>query len=228
MRCDMPWPVCLPWRRFFCMTKRVKILVFAKAPQAGFAKTRLIPVLGAQGAADLARRMLDVTLASAFSAQPDAALIALCVTPDRAHPAWQGVVIPEGVAVHTQKGRDLGERMAHAAKRGLAHGDAVLLIGTDCVEMGAPLLCEAAAMLERTDAVIHMTADGGYAVLGLNRFHPRLFSSMAWGTDTVGDETMDRIAQLGWSLFKGRVLHDVDEPRDLARLLPPHPLCEHR
>ena len=191
-------------------------MVFAKAPLAGFAKTRLIPVLGPAGAAKLARQMLRRTLSSAV----DAAIgpVEMCVTPEITSPAWLGVEIIQGLEISAQGDGDLGARLARAAQRALEHDESVLLIGTDCVEMSAPLLREAGIALKRKDAVIYPAADGGYALLGLTRFHPSLFSNISWSTDSVAFETIGRIGQLGWSLEVGALLHDVDESDDLKRV----------
>ena len=191
----------------------MRVIVFAKAPVAGFAKTRLIPALGAQGAAKLARRMLHTTVAHALEAR--LGVVELCMTPGYGHAMWQTVALPKGVIFSSQIDGDLGARMAHAAKRPLARGESVLLIGTDCVEMGAPLLRRAAIHLQRVDAVIHATVDGGYAVLGLKRYHPSLFRHIMWGGASVAKETIRRIHRLGWSIVQGAVLHDIDEPQDL-------------
>lgn len=193
-----------------------RIIIFAKAPVAGFAKTRLIPVLGPAGAAKLARQMLRRTLAGAV----DAALgeVELCVTPEIASFDWRGEALAQGVEISAQGDGDLGTRLARATQRALEHVEAVLLIGTDCVEMGAPLLREAAVALKYKGAVIYPAADGGYALLGLTKFHPSLFSDIAWSTDSVASETIVRIGQLGWSLEVGSLLHDVDEPDDLKRV----------
>ncbi|MEO5364536.1 MAG: DUF2064 domain-containing protein, partial [Magnetococcus sp. DMHC-8] len=131
-----------------------RILLFAKAPRPGFAKTRLIPLLGAEGAAAMARRMLMTTLASAVEARVGA--VELCVTPESTHPAWQSVEIPAGVIVTHQGEGDLGARLARAAAR---HQEPRLLIGTDCVEMSPALLRTAAAALQTVDALLHPTAD---------------------------------------------------------------------
>ena len=138
----------------------------------------------------------------------------LCTTPTHTDPAWQTVTIPAGVRVTTQGQGDLGARMAQAAQRCLG---AFLLIGTDCVEMRAELLQEAATTLQSVDAILHVTADGGYALLGLQKFHPSLFTEMAWSTETVAEETIRRIRGLGWSLHLGDTLNDVDEPQDLLQ-----------
>lgn len=193
-----------------------RIIVFAKAPLAGFAKTRLIPQLGPEGAAKLAHQMLDQTLAGAVEAA--IGTVELCVTPVISSPAWLGVDIAQGVAISAQGGGDLGARLARAAQRALEQEEAVLLIGTDCLEMSAPLLREAADTLKRKDAVIYPAADGGYALLGLTRFHASLFRDIPWSTDSVAGETIGRIGQAGWSLEVGALLHDVDEPDDLKRV----------
>lgn len=196
--------------------RRLRTIVFAKAPRPGLAKTRLIPALGAHGAAALAQRMLTHTLAAALAA--GAGTVELCATPAYDHPDWSSVDIPDGVDITAQGDGDLGVRMARAAQRALARGEVVLLVGTDCVEMSAALLRAAAARLGELDALMHPTADGGYAVLGLARYDASLFERIAWSTDTVAAMTIGRIHALGWRLHVGTTLHDIDEPRDLVHL----------
>lgn len=194
----------------------VRTIIFAKAPRPGLAKTRLIPSLGAVGAARLARRMLDSTLAAALAATLGP--VELRATPAPNSAEWQGIALPGTILLREQGEGDLGARLAHAAEAAIAHGESVLLIGTDCVEMSAKLLRAAAAALQGHDAVLYPTADGGYALLGLRRYHPSLFSGIAWSTESVAFDTVCRIAALGWSLYQGAMLHDIDVPADLARL----------
>jgi len=196
-----------------------RIIIFAKAPEPGFAKTRLIPVLGAQGAADLARQMLLHTLDVALAA--NIGTVELCATPALDDAAWSMVALPAGFEITAQGEGDLGARMARAARRVIEQGERVLLVGTDCVEMSAELLQQARQALDDHEAVIHCTADGGYALLGLTRFNPFLLNDIPWSTDEVASLTIARIGQLGWTLHVGQMLHDVDEPQDLNRL-PPH------
>ena len=189
-----------------------RIVIFAKAPVAGSVKTRLIPLLGEVGAARLAQRMLADTVAHAFAAglgTPE-----LCATPHPSDPSWAGH-LPSGVLLSDQGPGDLGERLAAAARRVIDGGERVLLIGTDCPELDSPRLVEAAAHLESHDAVIYPAKDGGYVLLGLVRFHESLFTEIAWSTDAVAATTIARIRALGWSLFVGDTLRDIDEPADL-------------
>jgi rSAM/selenodomain-associated transferase 1 len=187
-----------------------RIVIFAKAPVAGLVKTRLIPALGAEGAADLAAAMLDTTCREALAA--GVGPVELCLA---GHPEWTG--LPDTVEVTDQGEGDLGERLWRAARR---VGAPLLLIGTDCPELDRNRLRAAAQWLRDHDAMLHPAADGGYALLGLNRLDPSLFDAMPWSTDAVAAETSARIAALGWSVHIGETLRDIDEPADLVHLPP--------
>lgn len=194
----------------------VRILIFAKAPWPGLAKTRLIPVLGAAGAARLARRMLEQTLRNALVAALGP--VELCMTPGPAAPEWLDIPIPPGVMTSDQGTGDLGARLARAAHRCTTAGEAVLLMGTDCPALTPPRLRAAATALQRVEAVLHPTADGGYALLGLTRTDPGLFSDIAWSTATVAAVTLARLKERGWSVRVAARLHDIDQPDDLKHL----------
>lgn len=193
-----------------------RLLIFAKAPVAGMVKTRLIPALGAPGAAALAREMLAHMLAQANAAQ--FAAVEMCVSPSATDAVW----LPWRALVtgcwSDQGEGDLGERMARAAQRVLATGDAVLLVGTDCPALDAGKLRRAAASLAQHDACMIPAHDGGYVLLGLRRFDASLFSNIAWSTAEVAQVTLARLAQLGWSVQVFAPLHDIDEPQDLPHV----------
>jgi rSAM/selenodomain-associated transferase 1 len=194
----------------------VRTLVFAKAPQPGLAKTRLIPQLGAAGAAALARRMLDHMLANALSAAIGP--VELCASPALDQEAWRAIALPSNIAHSAQGEGDLGARLARHARRIVTAGEAVFLVGTDCIQLDADALRAAARALQSHDCVLHPTADGGYALLGLRHYDDSLFTQIAWSTDSVARTTLERIQRLGWSLHQGAVLHDIDEPADLRHL----------
>lgn len=196
----------------------VRLIIFAKAPQPGLAKTRLIPTLGAEGAAALAQQMLAATLHTAVQAAIGP--LELCLTPDPEDAAWQGFVWPEQVQLSGQGEGDLGQRMANAVQRGVQQGTPVILIGTDCPQLTAPLLQQAAQQLQRVDCVMHPASDGGYVLLGLRRSDPHVFAAIQWSSASVASSTRARLAELGWSLYEGAVLHDIDTAEDLQWLLP--------
>jgi len=193
------------------------LVIFAKAPQPGVAKTRLISALGAVGAAALARAMLEHTLQQALAADLEA--VELCMSPAPGDPAWRDVVLPAGVAYTAQGEGDLGERMDRAMQRALTlHQSPVLLIGTDCPALASEHLREAARQLAQHDAVLLPVADGGYVLIGLQAPCPDVFVHMSWSTSTVAAETLHRLAALGRRVWLGPLLHDIDEAADLAHL----------
>jgi len=195
------------------MAERVRIAVMAKAPVPGRAKTRLIPALGAAGAAVLATRLLEhaVQVASAAQVGP----VTLWGTPDAAHPLFRRLAQTYRLALRTQPNGDLGARM-HAAVA--AAGGPVLVIGTDCPALEAAHLRKAAAVLRHHDAVVTPAEDGGYVLIGLRRPEPSLFSGMAWGTASVMDEARLRFRATALRWHELPPLWDVDVPADLARM----------
>lgn len=194
----------------------VRIVIIAKAPRPGYAKTRLIPALGAQGAAALAQQMLRHAVHIAL--QADVGPVELCAAPNRHDPAWAALALPPELTWSDQGDGDLGERMARAALRTLHRGESVLLIGTDCPQMDASHLQGAATSLHTHHACLTPTLDGGYALLGLNQFHGSLFEDMAWSTAAVAGEIRRRAAAIAWTLHLMTTLRDVDEPDDLQAL----------
>lgn len=194
----------------------VRIVIFAKAPIAGLAKTRLIPALGAERAGQLARCMLMHTLLEARAA--DVGPVEMCVTPGLANPAWASLPPIEGILWSEQPEGDLGVRLARATARAIETGERVLLVGTDCPQLDAGRLQQAAILLSNSDSVLLPTFDGGYALLGLQRFHSKVFERVPWSTAEVAAVTCGRIRSLGWSLSVGSALHDIDEPADLQWL----------
>ncbi|MDP1925225.1 MAG: TIGR04282 family arsenosugar biosynthesis glycosyltransferase [Thiobacillus sp.] len=195
-----------------------RIVVFAKAPRPGRVKTRLISALGEAGAARLAGRMLKHALEAAWAA--DIGPVELCVDPPPDNADWRNIPFPPGVQTSAQGEGDLGARMARAAQRSLDAHQRVLLIGTDCPQLDAQTLRDAALLLDTHHAVMHPARDGGYVLLGLSAFHPALFDDMPWSTAQVATLTRERLAALGWRAAVGRTLTDIDEPADLLALPP--------
>ncbi len=197
-----------------------RIVIFAKAPLPGSVKTRLIPALGADGAATLARHLLAHTLSQALAA--DVGEVELCMSPAPPDPAWQGIAIDSAVQQTAQSGGDLGARMARAVKRVTGQPQpadtSVLLVGTDCPALTAPLLKLAAQQLEAHDAVLLPAHDGGYVLLGLKSPCRALFGHMPWSTFAVASETLRRMAALNLRVWLGPTLHDIDEPADLQHV----------
>ena len=197
------------------------LIIFAKAPVPGHTKTRLIPHLGAEGAVDLHRRLVLYTLDTAARSRFD--VTQLWCTPSQDHPFFQDCMRNFDITLHTQQGVDLGERMAYALNSALRHSRYVVLIGTDCPTLTIDTLHRAGDLLYRgMDVVVAPATDGGYVLLGSCRFSSKLFSSIAWGTDTVMQATRNRLEKLGW-LWRELAEHrDIDRPQDLQQLSTNH------
>jgi len=200
------------------MNQYCAIIILAKAPVAGLAKTRLIPALGAQGAAMLAQRMLDETLAAATNA--DVGPVTLSCTPDVHHLAFAAAARRYGIALTEQGEGDLGVRMHRALTTALQSCAAAIVIGTDCPTLNAVQLQLAAHALQSAPAVFIPATDGGYVLAGLARPMPTLFESIAWSTDAVMAQTRERLAQIGVIAAELPPMQDIDLPADLIHLPP--------
>jgi rSAM/selenodomain-associated transferase 1 len=195
------------------MAEAVTIAILAKAPIVGFAKTRLIPALGAQGAAALQARLIERTAETATTASLGP--VVLWCAPDETHELFHMMAERFGVTLARQPEGDLGRRMLAAVEA--AHGP-VLVIGTDCPALTPERLHDASHMLRDHDAVVIPAEDGGYGLIGLRKPQPALFADMAWSTATVMAETRRRMTALGLQWRELPPIWDVDTPADFDRL----------
>lgn len=194
----------------------VQIAIMAKAPIPGLAKTRLIPVLGASGAARLQRSLTRMTVACALDAQLGA--VTIWCAPDSRHRFFGALKHTTGVNLLVQSSGDLGDRM-HTAFRLHCDRGPVLVVGTDCPVLRPEHLREAArALVAGDDAVFHPAEDGGYALVGLRAPQPALFANMAWSTSSVMSDTRARAHAQGLRVREFETLWDVDLPEQLERL----------
>lgn len=200
------------------MIEDCALIVFAKAPVPGYAKTRLAPVLGDEAAAHLAARMLAETLSRAVEA--DIGPVELCCAPDAAHPAFIHAANLYGsrLTLSLQGEGDLGARMHRALVRNLASHPRALLIGTDAPRLCAAMLRAAAQALLTHPAVFAPASDGGYVLVGLSQAAPALFDGIAWSTSEVMAQTRERLDRLGMTRIELPTLDDVDEPEDLVHV----------
>ncbi len=196
-----------------------RVIVMAKAPVAGYAKTRLIPALGADGAAQLAQRLLRHAVAQALAAAIGP--VELCCAPDAQHPVFAELAGDVRVTLSEQGEGDLGARMARALQRALATHDRAVLIGTDAPALDAVVLRAARDRLSDHDAVLGPAFDGGYTLIGLRRAEPSLFEAMPWSTPQVLAITRERLRAAGLRHAELAPLHDIDEPADLVHLSGP-------
>ena len=191
------------------------IIIFAKFPARGMAKTRLQPALGLEGASLIAKQLL---LHSVEQALATGLSVELCVSPAPTDLCWQTLGLPESLQWSAQANDDLGLRMLAASQQGLYKFKQVVLIGTDCPSLTPIRIQEAVQQLEQSDTVMIPASDGGYVLLGFKQVDASLFSDIEWSTASVAAVTRQRIKALSWTLALLDPLHDIDEPADLKHL----------
>lgn len=196
---------------------RAHIAVFARAPELGKVKTRLIPALGAESALALYTAMLERTLS--LVKVSGLAPMSLWVTSNPSHEKF--ITYCSEREIYLQYGADLGQRMAHCIAELLSKPDTdyLVLIGTDCPALTKEYLQAALTALQGgQDCVLGPARDGGYVLIGLRRLIPALFQDIDWSTSRVLAQTLDRIASMEVRLTLLEEQWDVDESADLALL----------
>ncbi|MBF2076300.1 MAG: TIGR04283 family arsenosugar biosynthesis glycosyltransferase [Synechococcales cyanobacterium C42_A2020_086] len=214
---------------------RDQLILFTRYPLPGRTKTRLIPALGAAGAAALQRQMTEHTLNQVrsllaqrivsveiwFAAEESASTeAARQQMQDWLGSDWSYQAQPTG---------DLGLRMADAFQHAFAAGmQQVVIIGTDCPGLDASRLAQAFAALTSHDLVVGPATDGGYYLIGLRQAVPALFVDIDWGTATVFSQTMAIAERCHLSVAVLDPLTDIDRPDDLSVWQTLHPAIVNR
>lgn len=189
------------------------ILLFTRVPVVGQVKTRLIPALGAAAACAVHERLLARILG--VLEQQTLCAAELWLDAAGSHPLLDRSQLPQQL----QQGHDLGERMAQALAAALQHYRQVVLIGADAPGIDAACLERALACLQQdAELVLGPALDGGYVLIGSTVPAPSLFDGVAWGTDAVLQQTLQRAeaAGLRYALLEPQA--DIDDPQDLQYL----------
>ena len=191
------------------------LIVFTRYPEPGKTKTRMIPALGAEGAAKLQKKLTEHTLRQANQLRKirSISLEFYYAGGDRQlMKQWLG----ENLIYYPQKGDDLGQRMYSAFARSFALGnERVIIIGIDCPDIDELLIDRAFELLKQKDLVIGGAEDGGYYLIGMNRLIGELFIGISWGSDRVLAQTKEIIEQLSLNCGYLTTLNDIDRPEDL-------------
>ncbi len=185
----------------------IRLGIFARPPQAGRVKTRLIPDLGADKAARVYRYCLEHTLDVAQRSGLDYQLFLSEHSSD-------DLFNDEPLA--RQQGVDLGARMHHALRALLADdASGALIIGSDCLDLRPAHLRRAAQALATCDVVVIPALDGGYALIGCREAEPELFARVDWSTGRVLRQTLANAERLGLRLAQLDAVRDIDTLDDL-------------
>lgn len=197
------------------------LIQFAKWPRPGRVKTRLIPLLGEQGAMEAHIRLsLQVMTQLAEAGQRlwlywDEA----CAEPPEDAAAVLTRARQLGVEQGVQQGSDLGERMARALAEGLARAPAAMIVGSDCPSVDATYVQQALAALNHADVVLGPSEDGGYVLIAARKVVPGMLDCVAWGTGQALVQTEQALAGRGLTSQRLATRWDVDEPEDWLRFI---------
>lgn len=194
--------------------KHLAISVFSRAPVPGDTKSRLIPALGKQGAAEIHKQMLHQVMKVASAIEQ--ATVTLACTPSPDHPFFEALKNEFGISLVTQHGADLGERMSFELNRCLKAHTAAIIVGSDCPFIQCEDYLEAYdALSSGAQVTLGPSLDGGYYLIGLSTPLPVLFEDIRWGTDQVFGATLARIENNGLRWMRLPERADIDSPEDL-------------
>ena len=193
-----------------------RLIIFTRYPEPGITKTRMIPALGAVGAAKLQRQMTEHTLAQAQLLQSscDVSIEVRFAGGDKQlMQAWLG----NDIECITQGEGDLGQKMANSLISAFQNQTKlVVIIGSDCPGLTPLLIAKAFQQLHLgNDLVLGSAIDGGYYLIGINRFIPQLFAGISWGSDRVFSQTVAIAKSLNLATAYLPPLADIDRPEDL-------------
>ena len=195
------------------------LLVIAKAPVAGLAKTRLTPPASPAQAADLAAAALLDTLAAVLATPGVRPVVALTGDVTAAERASAVADALTGCAVIAQRGADFPARLANAHADVAAHfpGEAVVQIGMDTPQVTPALLADAVAALASHEAALGFASDGGWWALGLR--DPRwadVLRTIPTSRADTGIRTHHALLDAGHRVLDLPILSDVDTVADVA------------
>ena len=198
-----------------------RLIIFTRYPTPGLTKTRLIPALGPEGAADLQRQMTEYTLDNLRPLAEQGVEVQVCFDGGEAWEMthWLG----EGLGLAPQGEGDLGDRMRRALADSFKEGfEKAVIVGTDCPSLGADDVAEALDLLEENTLVLGPASDGGYYLIGIRSDAPQwlyelVFENIPWGTDQVFNTTVNVLAETGLDVGLLDEKADVDEPEDLVQ-----------
>jgi uncharacterized protein len=197
------------------------LAVMTKAPRAGKVKTRLVPPLTQEEAAALNICFLrDITSSIEHATQNGNAMGIAVYTPAGSENAYEGI-LPDHFALVVQRGDEFGERLFCASQDLFRLGfESVCLINSDSPTVPARLFDEAVEVLSRPGdrVVLGPSDDGGYYLIGLKKLHRRIFEEIAWSTEKVLQQTIDRAAELHLDVHLSASWFDVDDRATLVRL----------
>jgi glycosyltransferase A (GT-A) superfamily protein (DUF2064 family) len=197
----------------------VIVLVVAKAPVPGQAKTRLAASVGNEAAADIAAAALLDTLDAVAAAPVEARVVALTGELDEARAGDEIRTSLADFTVIEQRGTGFAERLANAHLDAAAAfvGLPVLQVGMDTPQVTDELIAECARELLAADAVLGPARDGGWWVLGVaDAAMADCLRAVPMSRSDTGVLTLAALRDAGVDVSLVPALADVDTVDDIA------------
>jgi rSAM/selenodomain-associated transferase 1 len=197
------------------------VAIMAKASLAGSVKTRLVPPLSYEEAAELNTCCLADVAANLAAAAARAPIHAFAAYHPLGSEGFFDDLLPDNFKLLAPKESTIGRSLFHAARDLFAAGyGSVCLINADSPTLPTNLLVEAVRCLQEPGdrVVLGPAADGGYYLIGLKQFHQRLFEAIDWSTERVYRQTRMRAAEIGVPVAPLAEWYDVDDEASLAVL----------
>lgn len=192
------------------------LIIFAKAPEPGQVKTRLLPFLSGEAAARLQEALVLDTLHGTDSL-PWRRALACAPTTD--HPFFLGCAKERSLLLIPQRGENLGARMQNAFEWGFSQGfKRVVLIGCDAPTLPVDFIKEAFLSLDASRLVLGPSLDGGYYLIGAQAPAPDLFDGIRWGTNAVLVGTLQKFNERKEAFHLLPFWYDIDRPEDILFL----------
>ena len=207
-------------RRPFSADNVCALAVMTKAPRPGQVKTRLVPPLTPEQAAQLNICFLRDTAAEITQACGKSARGVAVYTPAGSEAAYADI-LPREFALLPQRGDGFGERLGFAAADLLQCGfSSVCLIDSDSPTVSAKIYARTVDLLSQPAerVVLGPSDDGGYYLIGMKRYWPQLFERLDWSTDRVLKQTKERAQELNLPVELLPSGYDVDDVASLQRL----------
>lgn len=189
------------------------IVQFARAPVAGFVKTRMLPHLSRQEALKLHESLVIMCCKQLIAS--GLAEVQLWVDDQPDHPLFLSCLDRGVSSIKVQRGSDLGEKMFDCLSHSLREYQSVILVGSDCPAIDHRYLIEAFQALESVPLVFGPALDGGYVLLGAREIYTELFDDISWGESTVLRKSLAAAKRLGAEVSILKSLRDIDRPSDL-------------
>ena len=188
------------------------VICFCKYPDPGFVMSRLSKHVGDLQSSEIYKIILEHTLKNVCDEEFE---VKLYCHPDTEHPFFGFLKNKYNLKLYSQTGDDIGMRMYNAFNACVQNNTNTVLIGSDCLELDTAYVENAFQELTKgNDVALGPTLDGGYALIGLRKLDHSLFKNIAWSTEKVLQQTIDRIISKDWTYTCLPKIRDIDTQSD--------------